>query len=82
MRLDETGKKNWDGREVEGVPKEATWTKISRKLVNPEALERGKERYEEREGSVIVLRVLTKAEVEGYAQLTRDIRGEFDPDSL
>lgn len=80
LRLDETGKKNWDGREVEGVPKEATWTKISRKLVNPEALERGKERYEEREGSVIVLRVLTKAEVEGYAQLTRDIRAKREED--
>ncbi|KFY16219.1 hypothetical protein V492_01493, partial [Pseudogymnoascus sp. VKM F-4246] len=58
----------------DGVPADARWTKISRKLVNPEALERGRERYEAREEFVIVLRVLSKEEVQGYATETQNIR--------
>jgi len=42
--------------------------------VNPEALE-GKERYEERLDCVIVLRVLTKEEIQKYADKTQEIRG-------
>ena len=59
----------------DGVPPDARWTKISRKLVNPEALEAGKERYEAREDFVIVLRVLSRDEVQGYAEITQRIRG-------
>ena len=59
-----------------GVPPNARWTKIDRRLVNPEALEMGNERYEERVEYVIVLRVLTKEEIEKYAALTLAIRGE------
>lgn len=59
----------------DGVPPDARWTKISRKLVNPEALEAGKERYEAREDFVIVLRVLSRDEVQGYAEVTQRIRG-------
>jgi len=59
----------------DGVPPDARWTKISRKLVNPQALEAGKERYEAREDFVIVLRVLSKEEVQGYAEVTQRIRG-------
>ncbi|KFX99313.1 hypothetical protein O988_03936, partial [Pseudogymnoascus sp. VKM F-3808] len=58
----------------DGVPADARWTKISRKLVNPEALERGRERYEARDEFVIVLRVLSKEEVQGYATETQNIR--------
>jgi hypothetical protein len=58
-----------------GVPPDARWTKISRQLVNPEALERGNERYEAREEYVIVLRVLSKDEVQAYATETQRIRG-------
>jgi hypothetical protein len=61
----------------DGVPPDARWTKISRKLVNPEALELGKERYEARDDFVIVLRVLSKEEVQGYAEITQTIRGEY-----
>jgi hypothetical protein len=61
----------------DGVPPDARWTKISRKLVNPEALEAGKERYEAREDFVIVLRVLSRDEVQGYAEVTERIRGSF-----
>lgn len=60
----------------DGIPPDARWTKISRRLVNPEALEKGMERYEAREDFVIVLRVLTKEEVQGYANLTQRIREE------
>ncbi|OBT77648.1 hypothetical protein VF21_03736 [Pseudogymnoascus sp. 05NY08] len=63
-----------DAKRDGGVPADARWTKISRKLVNPEALERGRERYEAREEFVIVLRVLSKEEVQGYATETQSIR--------
>lgn len=43
----------------QGIPPGARWTKISRMLVNPEALERAHERFEERDEYVIVLRVST-----------------------
>lgn len=59
----------------DGIPPDALWTKINRKLVNPEALEAGKERFEARDDFVIVLRVLSKEEVLGYAEATRRIRG-------
>ena len=65
--LKEAGKK--------GIPPNARWTKIDRRLVNPEALEQGNERFEERLEFVIVLRVLTKEEIEQYAQRTAEIRG-------
>jgi hypothetical protein len=60
----------------DGIPPDARWTKISRRLVNPEALDLGKERYEAREGFVIVLRVLSREEVQGYAEVTQLIRGK------
>jgi hypothetical protein len=44
--------------------------------VNPEALIAGKERFEAREDFVIVLRVLRRDEVKGYAEATRKIRGK------
>jgi len=62
----------------DGVPPDARWTKISRKLVNPEALEAGKERYEAREDFVIVLRVLSRDEVQQYAEVTEKIRAARD----
>ncbi|KAK6441799.1 hypothetical protein LTR95_001965 [Oleoguttula sp. CCFEE 5521] len=57
-----------------GIPPGARWTKIDRKLVNPEALEDAKERFEERMDFVIVLRVLTKEEIQKLADRTREIR--------
>jgi hypothetical protein len=61
----------------DGIPPDARWTKIGRNLVNPEALKAGKERFEEREDFVIVLRVLSRDEVQGYAEVTHRIRGSF-----
>lgn len=58
-----------------GIPPGARWTKIDRRLVNPEALEEAKERFEERLDCVIVLRVLTKEEIQWFADRTREIRG-------
>lgn len=60
-----------------GIPPGARWTKIDRRLVNPAALEAGHERFEERSEYVIVLRVLTKEEIQAYAVKTQEIRGEF-----
>ncbi|KAJ5708305.1 hypothetical protein N7488_008106 [Penicillium malachiteum] len=61
-----------------GIPSGARWTKINRRLVSPAALEAGKERFEERSDHVIVLRVLSKEEIEEYALRTRDLRdGDF-----
>ncbi|PBP18946.1 hypothetical protein BUE80_DR010208, partial [Diplocarpon rosae] len=66
----------------DGIPPDARWTKISRKLVNPEALEAGKERFEAREDFVIVLRVLSRDEVQGYAEVTQRIRCKVHPLAL
>jgi hypothetical protein len=60
-----------------GIPPGARWTKIDRRLVNPAALKAGRERFEERSDYVIVLRVLTKEEIQGYAVKTQEIRGKF-----
>ncbi|KAJ5689512.1 hypothetical protein N7462_003904 [Penicillium macrosclerotiorum] len=59
-----------------GIPPGARWTKIDRRLVNPEALDAGNERYEERSDYVIVLRVLNKEEIQAYAEKTQEIRGK------
>lgn len=56
------------------IPPGARWTKIDRRLVNPEALEEAKERYEERMDCVIVLRVLTKQDIQKLADRTKKIR--------
>ncbi|SPN99825.1 uncharacterized protein DNG_02677 [Cephalotrichum gorgonifer] len=56
------------------VPPGARWTRISRKIVNPDALEVGKERYEVRDDFVIVLRVLSREEIEAYAAATAVLR--------
>lgn len=58
-----------------GIPPGARWTKIDRRLVNPAALEAGQERFEERPDHVIVLRVLSKEDIESYAVKTQEIRG-------
>ena len=60
------------------IPVDARWTKIDRRLVNPEALEEAKERFEERMDCVIVLRVLSKDDIQKLADRTvkiRDMRG-------
>lgn len=63
---------------AEGAPPpDARWTKINRLLVNPQALDDGGERYEARDDFVIVLRVLSKEEIQAYADATAKIRGEF-----
>ena len=60
----------------DGIPAGARWTKISRVLVNPEALEHAHERFEERDDYVIVLRVITREEIQKFAEKTREIRGK------
>nr|POF07182.1 isoform 2 of nipped-b-like protein b [Quercus suber] len=57
-----------------GIPPGARWTKIDRRLVNPESLNEAKERFEERLDCVIVLRVLTKEEIQKLADRTTELR--------
>lgn len=64
-----------DDKKAKDVPQGAKWTKISRKVVNPEALTIGKERFEVRDDFVIVLRVLDKEEIQAYAAATKVLRG-------
>ncbi|KAH6854988.1 hypothetical protein B0I37DRAFT_363604 [Chaetomium sp. MPI-CAGE-AT-0009] len=63
-----------DDKSKNNVPTGARWTKISRKMVNPEALKIGKERFEVRDDFVIVLRVLSKEEIQAYAAATATLR--------
>ncbi|KXH45733.1 hypothetical protein CNYM01_04013 [Colletotrichum nymphaeae SA-01] len=63
-----------DDKKLREVPPGARWTKISRKIVNPEALTVGKERFEVRDDFVIVLRVLSKEEIQAYAAATQVLR--------
>lgn len=57
-----------------GIPPEARWTRINRRLVNPEALEQEGVRFEEYPDYVIVLKVLNQEEISKYAQKTHEIR--------
>jgi len=59
-----------------GIPRNARWTKIPQRLVCPEALETGRERYEAKDDCFIVLRVLTTEEIQNYRNLTRWIKCE------
>jgi hypothetical protein len=65
-----------EDKKLKEVPAGARWTKISRRKVNPEALEIGKERFEVRDDFVIVLRVLSAEEIQAYATATQILRGE------
>ncbi|KAH6865059.1 hypothetical protein BKA58DRAFT_238183 [Alternaria rosae] len=73
-----------DALKGKDIPVGARWTRIDRRLVNPEALEQAKERFEERMDCVIVLRVLTKEEIQKLADRTKKIREsreeEYDHD--
>lgn len=57
-----------------GIPLEARWTKINRRLVNPEALEQEGVRFEEFPDHVIVLKVLSQEEINRFTAKTYEIR--------
>jgi len=59
---------------------DVAYTRISRHLVNPEALHTGKEFFYSSKGFVTVLRVLDKEELEAYKELTRLLRGKYSRD--
>lgn len=65
-----------DAKSGKGAPPGARWTKIDRRLVNPESLKEAQERFEERQDHVIVLRVLNKDEIQKLADRTKEIRDE------
>ena len=57
-----------------GIPPEARWTRVNRRLVNPEALEQEGVRFEEFPDHVIVLKVLSQEEIARFTQRTHEIR--------
>ncbi|KAM3503012.1 hypothetical protein MY10362_004466 [Beauveria mimosiformis] len=63
-----------EDKKLKEVPPGARWTRINRRIVNPEALRVGQERFEERDDFVIVLRVLSKEEIQAYAAATQVLR--------
>ncbi|KAI0010888.1 hypothetical protein F4779DRAFT_270064 [Xylariaceae sp. FL0662B] len=63
-----------DDKSKKDVPPGARWTRINLKMVSPAALDLGKERYEIRDDFVIVLRVLSREEIQEYATVTAQIR--------
>ena len=56
------------------VPPNARWTKINRKLVNPEALDQDGIRFNEYVDHVIVLKAMDLEEIEKYTRKTAEIR--------
>ncbi|KAL1601483.1 hypothetical protein SLS60_006398 [Paraconiothyrium brasiliense] len=63
------------------APTRARWTRIDRRLVNPQALEEAREQFEEREDCYIVLRELTLGEIRKLANRTKEIRQAREVDS-
>ena len=57
-----------------GIPPEARWTRINRRLVNPEALDMEGIRFEEFPDHVIVLKVLSPEEISRFTKMTHEIR--------
>ena len=68
--------------EEKGIPAEARWTRIDRRLVNPDALREADLRFEERRDDVIVLKVLTREEIQELTNRTAQIRGRLSLFSL
>ncbi|KAF2688848.1 hypothetical protein K458DRAFT_385013 [Lentithecium fluviatile CBS 122367] len=58
----------------EDFPEGTRWTRIDRRLVNPQALQEAGEDFEERADSVFVLRALRKLEIQDLADRTKEIR--------
>lgn len=56
------------------IPPGARWTKIDRQIVSAQALEEANERFEMHGNFVVVLRVLSREEITGFAERTREIR--------
>lgn len=59
---------------AKGIPPEARWTRINRRLVNPEALKQEGLRFEEYTDHVIVLKVLSQDDIARITRKTHEIR--------
>ncbi|KAK4501026.1 hypothetical protein PRZ48_006832 [Zasmidium cellare] len=64
-------------RPKKDIPPGARWTKIERRLVTPEVLEEAGEHFEERMDFLIVMRVLTKEEIQALTDRTREVRASW-----
>jgi hypothetical protein len=65
------------------IPPNAKWTNIDRRIVHPQALAEKGELFEERwdqvehRNCVIVFRLLTRGEIQQFADRTGELRGNF-----
>lgn len=63
----------------QGIPPNARWTRLDSKSFDSEVLDAGHERYENIDGQyLLVLRVLTKEEIEHYEARTQELRNAGD----
>ncbi|RYP33748.1 hypothetical protein DL767_004615 [Monosporascus sp. MG133] len=70
---------------IEDIHPGDPWTKIDRKLVDPEALTEAEERFEVGPDSIYVKRVLRREEIQKLAERTREIResgGELESGAI
>ncbi|CAP65468.1 uncharacterized protein PODANS_6_9690 [Podospora anserina S mat+] len=68
----------WDREEIND-PRQNKWTKISRSLVDPEALDLGLEEFHTIESFVVVHRFLSQEEIKSYVDLTKAVKGNLEP---
>lgn len=61
------------------VPEGARWTRIDRSMVDPTILEVAGEKFWERSDYVVVLRLLSREEIQRYADRTRNYRSKSLP---
>lgn len=69
-------------RPLNAPPPSARWTKISRQLVNPQALSEADEVFEARDDYVIVRRVVDRDEIHKLAMRTWEIRRNQDQSAV
>jgi len=59
-----------------GAPLATQWTRLDRRHVDVKVLDEAQERYEERDAHIIVLRMLSKDEIQALADRTQELRAE------
>ncbi|KAL2888963.1 zinc finger protein DHHC domain containing protein [Ceratocystis lukuohia] len=64
------------------IPEGARWTRLARRIVNREALDMENEKYDVMDDQIIVMRVLSHAEIQAYADATAELRASKSSESL
>ncbi|KAL1888242.1 hypothetical protein Cpir12675_006249 [Ceratocystis pirilliformis] len=58
------------------IPEGARWTRLTRRIVNREALDMENEKYDIMDDQIIVMRVLSHTEIQAYADATAELRAK------